>query len=576
MLEIGPEAKVRIFLVLLYVPVCVSVYRRLVPRLSLTSKILAALMLAAQVLTVIFSLESIAGANFRQSTWDLDGEVNVPSALATTQLALVGVVAMFTMSLARSHPKGYRLYMAGVALIFLILAREEFLEERHRIFGREWVFVIAAAGALVVAATVMVARRSTPHNRIWHFCTLAGLAMGATGAMVVEQLRFSEPCVALRFMLEGGGKCMFAFVEESLEFLGVWLVLVAMLGQLSEAAPRPRLAIPLILLLTPLAVLLGLMRDSAELHARLRSLPGQFEETLSVIPLRLEYDFLAMPTSVKYESDLELQAYRLEHAEHDLAVEVFVSPAGFYEYSNLGYSVHLVDQFTGESALGVDVSANRRQRMRIGFPSRHLYKQRIEAMIPAQIPSNRAFWVALTVWREESGEYVPQKIITSDLRLLSDEQVVMGELVIPEVAVESETAPLAVFDNRFMLGAVDLPKSAKPGDTLAISFSWRSKEIGAEDYIQFLHFGHRETGEWWMYDQQPLGARLPTRLWYGGLAESEIWEVPLPADLASGGYDVYTGLYRLTNGERLPARYSAGVSFVDARVAIGSLLIADG
>lgn len=576
MLELAPDAVVRIFLVLLYVPVCMIVYRRLVPHLSPTSKLLATLILAAQVLTYFASIESIGGSNFRISTWDMDRELNAPSALAATQLALVGVVALFTLSLARSRPNGYRLYLAVVALTFLILAREEFFEDRHRALGAAWVFVLAAVGAVVVSATVIVARRSTPHNRIWHICFLAGLALSATGAIVVEQFRFPELCTALRFMLEGGGRCLLPFVEEALEFLGVWLALIAMLGQFSETAPRPRLAISLLLLVTPLAVLLGLIHASIMLQERLRTLPSQFEDTLSVIPMRLEYNFHARQTSVKYESKLELQAYRLEHADSSLALVVFASPTGFYDYSGLGYSVHLVDQFSGESVLGVDVSANRRQRMRIGYPSRHLYRQRIEAMIPAQIPSNRAFWVVLTVWREEAGEYAPQKIISSDLKLLSDEQVVMGELVIPKVTVESEIAPLAEFDNRFMLGAVYLPKSAKPGDTLAISFSWRSKVDGKEDYIQFLHFGHQETGEWWVYDQQPLGARLPTRLWYGGLAESEIWEVPMPADLASGNYDVYTGLYRLENRERLPAGDAAGSDVVDARVALGSLLIANG
>ncbi|MCY3979347.1 MAG: hypothetical protein OXG23_14715 [Chloroflexi bacterium] len=88
-----------------------------------------------------------------------------------------------------------------------------------------------------------------------------------------------------------------------------------------------------------------------------------------------------------------------------------------------------------------------------------------------------------------------------------------------------------------------------------------------------MHFIHDELGGQWGYDQQPLGARLPTRLWYSGLADTEIWQVPIPTDLAPGTYKVYTGLYRASDLERLPARDAAGKLFADARIPLGSIII---
>ena len=35
--------------------------------------------------------------------------------------------------------------------------------------------------------------------------------------------------------------------------------------------------------------------------------------------------------------------------------------------------------------------------------------------------------------------------------------------------------------------------------------------------------------------------------------DSATWEIALPADLAPGKYSVFTGLYRMSDGERLPA-----------------------
>ena len=105
-------------------------------------------------------------------------------------------------------------------------------------------------------------------------------------------------------------------------------------------------------------------------------------------------------------------------------------------------------------------------------------------------------------------------------------------------------------------------------------FSWRAETDGHEEYTQFLHFVPEAGGEQWGVDQQPLGARLPTRLWYKGLADTEIWQALIPADLAPATYQVFTGLYRAADLVRLPARDARGKPFDDARVPLGSVKIA--
>ena len=150
--------------------------------------------------------------------------------------------------------------------------------------------------------------------------------------------------------------------------------------------------------------------------------------------------------------------------------------------------------------------------------------------------------------------------------------MILGELVLPAPATAPAT-PIALFDNGFALAAVDLPEQARAGEELPLSFSWTANDSDGEDYSQFLHFGHAESGDWWVYDQPPLGLRLPTRLWYQGLADSENWQVPLPADLAPGRYAVFTGLYRVRDQERLPVTDAAGNDWLDGRVALGSIII---
>ena len=62
-------------------------------------------------------------------------------------------------------------------------------------------------------------------------------------------------------------------------------------------------------------------------------------------------------------------------------------------------------------------------------------------------------------------------------------------------------------------------------------------------------------------------------LWYSGLADSEVWSVPLPADLAPGRYEVFTGLYRARDGERVPTTDADGAPWLDNRVALGTLTL---
>jgi hypothetical protein len=186
---------------------------------------------------------------------------------------------------------------------------------------------------------------------------------------------------------------------------------------------------------------------------------------------------------------------------------------------------------------------------------------------------NHAYGIVLTLWRNENGTYKPLKILESDHPLLEDTQVVLNERVWRDRSTAASGDPLAIFDNGFVLDAWEAPETARAGELLTLRFSWRSDADGKEDQAQFLHLGHTESGEWWVYDQAPLGARLPTRLWYKGMADSEIWRVPLPADLAPGRYSVFSGLYRMRDKERIPAHELSGDYFLDARVQLGHLVI---
>ena len=151
----------------------------------------------------------------------------------------------------------------------------------------------------------------------------------------------------------------------------------------------------------------------------------------------------------------------------------------------------------------------------------------------------------------------------------------LHELVIPAPPLLAPSGSLVEFENGFALIAAELPEVADAGEMFSISFTWQAASDSDEDWVQFLHFVHEESGALWNHDQQPLGARLPTRLWYEELRDAETWQFALPADLVPGRYAIYTGLYRLSDLERLPVSDADGLPLPDARVPLASITISD-
>lgn len=543
---VSAGALMRVLVFLLYAPVCLAVFRWPMPRLALSYRILAIALLAAQILILAVGLEDTPRWVLKGWLWHLDQEWNIPSAFASTQLAVVSGAALTTALLARAYSAHYRLFTGGIGVFFVILAWDEYFMLHETDLALETAYI--ASGMVIAAATVLAAARSPRRARSWHVCLLAGMALNVMGAMAVDAL--PQMCRRLgSIQLEG---CLYLYnLEEAFEFLGVWLILVAILGSLSDGKAKLRRVALLFLLVLPICWIFLLVHDA-------------------LLP-RIELRFRARPAAVQFESGVTLLGYRVENNSNHLALWLYPS-AWRSDYSELGFSLHLVDQESGASIAGRDIHSRRQGGLLLAPAYNHVYRQRITIETPGHIPTNRALWIALSIWRDADGEYVGQSALSSDHQLLSEKQVILGELVLPAAPTDS-FVPLAVLDGRIALGDVELPVSARRGQALRIWFSWRADADVSEDYVQFLHLGHAESGEWWVYDQPPLGPRLPTRLWYSGLADSEVWEAPLPADLAPGVYAVYTGLYRQSDQERVPASDADGTPYPDARVPLGGISI---
>ena len=503
-------------------------------------------MLAAQIVVILLATQVQPATKFEHWLWNFHEEWNIPATFAAVQLAAVGGVALFTAWFARTQAALLRWYWVAIGLVFLFLAVDEFLA-LHEVIP-EWELRYIALGAVVVAATLVVAWRSGRGAWPWHASFLFGLAMSVAGAMLVNALPI--PCDGVGFLRFEG--CLeFYFLEESLEFLGIWLTLVALLGQFSAALPTATAKVRRSVYALPALAVLAIFINS--------------------LAPQLEVRTWAQPASVEFRSGIHLRGYHIERSAEATTARLYMA-ARQADILGLGFSIHLVDQVSGESIASRDEWADRQHGFWLfGQDYAPIYRQRMPVTIPPRAPPNRALWVVLTLWRWKEGEFARMKIVGSDLQLLDDWQVILGELALPGDAPSESPPFLAAFDNGFNLEELKLPETAQAGEMLSLRFAWRSDVDSVEDHVQFLHFVQEDSGAWWGYDQQPLGPRLPTRLWYAGLADSETWTVPLPADLAPGRYALYTGLYRASDLVRVPAHDVAGQPRRDARILLGHL-----
>lgn len=552
----SPQHDLLRFLVfLLYLFILPAVYWKLAPRLPAFAKALTAILLLAQIIIVALAVQLQSQDSVLAKLVDVTEERNPAVALAGLQLALVAGYSVLTAWLARALPIWQRLYFLGLGAVFFYLTWDELFVLHEGM--PNWAIYYAGAGAVIVTATLIVAWRSPRRARIWHGSFLVGLAVSALGAIVLEHLRFPDTCRALGLYYID--KCLLKYIEEPMEYLGIWLALLAALGLISALAPPPKRPLRLLLVSLPVAALMAIVIFS---DPDLSSVTKKIRKTGAV------------DTDLRFEAGARVYGYQTELAPDADVIEarLWLSAPPF-GYDGLGYSIHLLDQAEGLTLAGKDEYVTVDGGSALGPFYLPIFRQTLQLSLPPEARANRAYWVGLRLWRERDSAFISQKTLASDRRMLSDTQVLLDEIVLPAAPVATGGAPRARFDKGFALFAGDAPASASSAEVLDLAMTWRADADGEQDYTQFLHLVHEETGKLWAFDQQPLGARLPTRLWYSGLADTETWRIPLPADLAPGRYHVWTGLYRADDQERLGASDAAGAPYPDGRVPLGAIAI---
>ena len=523
-------------------------WRLLWPQLPPIARRAGMVLFACQVtifLLYAFSRFGVGISSYTKWLFNLQMEANLSATFSTIQILLVACISGTNALLNLRTSRALAFFWLTISLGFYLLAIDEYfgLHEASRGLGHFY----RLGGALFLLWLCYWVWRSRAVSRLFILLP-TGLAIGGFGALVLDRFPYTRI---------GGDQFWNMPVEEALEMLGILLVLIGALGLLGSAY-RPhkwrRAGVIFLSLLLMSVVLFGAI----------------------ILAPRVELKYFGQRAHIAFhDGALWLRGFRLADdapiVGRPLTIRLYIN-ATKPKFMSDGLSLHLVDQKTRASIVAVNHHFSDPQWHRIVGRT---YRQSVDLNIPPDLSVNRAFWLVLTLWRQVGDSHPSLTISASDHQQLSDTQVVLREFVIPAPSSTAPSVSLAEFENGFALIAAELPEIARAGETLAIPFTWQAASDSTEDWVQFLHFVHEETGALWNHDQQPLGARLPTRLWYEGLRDTETWQFTLPTDLPPGRYAIYTGLYCLGDLGRLPVGDENGLPLSNSRVPLNYITISE-
>jgi predicted Ser/Thr protein kinase len=139
-------------------------------------------------------------------------------------------------------------------------------------------------------------------------------------------------------------------------------------------------------------------------------------------------------------------------------------------------------------------------------------------------------------------------------------------------AGSGEPLPLeANLNNMITLDSVELPGDRYvPGQVIPLVLHWRALQPVADSYTVFLHLMGPGGVKVAQEDREPrVGDRsFPTDTWTPGVIVADSHAVGIPSDALSGVYQLWTGMYLPSNGQRLPVLDAGHTRAQDDRILI--------
>jgi hypothetical protein len=202
-------------------------------------------------------------------------------------------------------------------------------------------------------------------------------------------------------------------------------------------------------------------------------------------------------------------------------------------------------------------------------------REALNITVPDSIDAPYGYTLALSLWDfDQPGENLG---ISGDLPQLYENTIALTQLTAlnPDPLPPAPDSEQFSFDHEIRMEGFEAPASASPGETITFKFWWRAGNTALSDYAFFLHLLPDDSANAIIFNQTPLGGKLPTANWIPGLTFVDTWEITIPEDAPPGEYQILSGLYHQITGERLPVTGIDGALTRDASMVLGSLEIVE-
>ena len=186
-------------------------------------------------------------------------------------------------------------------------------------------------------------------------------------------------------------------------------------------------------------------------------------------------------------------------------------------------------------------------------PGCHLTLSRIEQRVGSPLP-----WLLLKTYPFPDGE--PAQVGISAVLLPRSEgrpvQAIFGE----QIMLHSYTLALDQTE--------DGPLEMEPGQALCLMLNWQSAGDLRSDYTAFVHLNGppnpaTNSPLWVQHDGIPAAGRRPTTSWQPGEIVNDMHVFIIPADIASGRYQIDVGLYDSHSGNNLEVNQQARLTLFE-------------
>jgi hypothetical protein len=526
---------------------------------SFVRRLVISLIIAAVVLAALHTLTWLDVPPFWRWFLDLNTELTPGAIFSSTLLLVVGLSAFIAGLRTPTLNAGQRAYWLLIAFVFLGMSVDEYFHIHEMIgstqdissallqhaawlnaflllLGSAWRTLYMTIGLAVVSASLSACYFGFRKEARTILMLLAGVAIMASGGLLLDILTWDffrwDPLlkpVAYRFVL----------IEEFLEMGGAIIALAAIVsyGQRHLSRNSWHLGKHIVAIGGGLwmAWLLTNLWPRPYLESRWMAEPIRADylgESISLTAYHLSQDYVTPGDELTIT--LYWQANTLPPKQPDLKLLVrALNQPEMRVVTKADRAFDVEYQVPLEAWLpGMTV----RQTVHLRFPE--------DLVVPASYP------LMVRLDSEDAGAI---NIADTDRRLIAPDTLILTDIpALPsDSAQPSSSATAFHLENDVTLVGYAIPEENHPGETLSLTFHWRTEQPTGRHFIQFLHIFDSEGEAQVIHDQEPFDGVFPSTDWPPGVEMTDVWTLSLPEDLLPGEYDVYTGLYEWPSLERL-------------------------